>query len=294
MITVGLALTVLFVLASIFLGRQITRPLHRLSAAAHRLAEGDFGVRLEMEGEDELGVLAAAFDHMAEEISQLLARERAFVANASHELRSPVTAIQLRAELLQLTAVDDVRRERYLREIRQESEHLGQLLQQLLDLDRAQSATFTPDALPDLASCLARMCELMQPLADRSGLTLVADIPHALPAVQIDGQDCEIILRNLLHNAIKYTPAGGLVQVQARALDQWVEVRVKDTGIGIPEQDLPLVFERFYRVDKARDRSGSGLGLALVREIILQSGGEIRVESEEGRGTTMIVRLLRL
>ena len=291
LLTATLVLIALFVLASIFLGEQITRPLHRLTTAANRLAAGDLSARLEMNRKDELGTLAAAFDHMAEEISQLLARERAFVANASHELRSPVTSIQLRAELLHMAAADDERRERYIREIRQESEQLGHLVQQLLDLDRAQSSPKRVETPMNPGPCLQKIFALMQPLGERAGLTMQADIPADLPPVLIDENGCEIVIRNLLDNAIKYTPAGGQVQLRARALNDGVEVTVRDTGLGIPAQDLPFIFERFYRVDKARDRTGSGLGLALVREILSLHGGEVRVESTEGAGTTMTIRL---
>ncbi len=293
LISAGLVLTLLFVLASIFLGEQITRPLRQLTATAHRLAGGDLSVRLEMDRKDELGDLAAAFDHMAEEISQLLARERAFVANASHELRSPVTAIQLRAELLQMTSADDARRERYIREIRQESENLGNLLQQLLDLDRAQSSPRPDEEALDIAPCLRKVGDLMQPLAQRAGLTLTTDIPESLPPARLAEQDCQIILRNLLDNAIKYTPAGGRVAVQARAVADDVEIRVQDTGVGIPAQDLPHIFDRFYRVDKARDRTGSGLGLSLVKEIVTQHRGQVWAESTEGAGATLVVHLPR-
>ncbi len=291
LITATLVLTGLFILASILLGEQITRPLRRLTAAAHRLASGDLSVRMEMDRQDELGDLAAAFDHMAEEISQLLARERAFVANASHELRSPVTSIQLRAELLQMTTADDARRERYIRDIHQESENLARLLQQLLALDRAQSASPTPPEPLDIAPCLRQVVDLMQPLAQHAGLTLTTDLPESLPPARLAAQDCQIILRNLLDNAIKYTPAGGRVAVQARAVEDGVEIVVRDTGMGIPPQDLPHIFDRFYRVDKARDRTGSGLGLALVKEIVTQHGGEVWAEATEGAGATLVVHL---
>ena len=293
LMTATLALTTLFILASVFLGEQITRPLRRLTAAAHRLASGDLSMRMEMERQDELGDLAAAFDHMAEEISQLLARERAFVANASHELRSPVTSIQLRAELLQMTSPDDDRRDRYIREIHQEAENLGHLLQQLLALDRAQAASKTlPDPL-DITPCIHQVIDLMQPLAQHAGLTMTADLPQSLPPVRLAEQDCQIILRNLLDNAIKYTPAGGWVKIVARVREDDVEIRVQDTGVGIPSQDLPYIFGRFYRVDKARDRTGSGLGLAMVKEIVTGAGGEVQAESKEGEGTTLVVRLPR-
>ena len=291
LISATLVLVALFVLVSIFLGEQITRPLHRLTAAAHRLAGGDLSTRLEMNRQDELGTLAAAFDHMAAEISQLLARERAFVANASHELRSPVTSIQLRAELLEMATIDDQRRERYVREIRQESENLGRLLQQLLDLNQAQSAKKQPPAAIDIAPCLRQVCELMSPLAEWAGLTMTVDIPPSLPSIIIEERDCEMLFRNLVDNAIKYTPAGGQVRVTAHRAASWVEILVQDTGIGIPEQDLPYIFDRFYRVDKVRDRTGSGLGLALVKEIVTQVGGEIGAASTEGEGVLMTVRL---
>jgi len=291
LLTATVVLIALFVLASILLGEQITRPLHRLTAAAHRLAEGDLSTRLEMDRQDELGTLAEAFDHMAEEISHLLARERAFVANASHELRSPVTSIQLRAELLEMAAADEARRARYIHEIREEAENLGQLLQQLLELDELQApATRSPAAL-DIAACLQKVYERLLPQAEHAGLTLTADVPASLPSVLMEARDCETLVRNLLDNAIKYTPAGGQVQIRARAIDKGVEVVVRDTGVGIPAQDLPHIFDRFYRVDKARDRTGSGLGLALVKEIVDRYGGEVRVESTEGAGVTMTVRL---
>ncbi|NOX61806.1 MAG: HAMP domain-containing protein [Chloroflexi bacterium] len=287
--TAALVLTALFVVASIILGGQITRPLRRLTLAANRLAAGDLSTRLDMDRQDELGALAAAFDHMAEQISELLARERAFVANASHELRSPLTALQLRAELLQMTSGDEARRNRYLQEIREETEKLARLLQQLLNLNRAESGA--QSAAPTaLSPCLEEIVASMQPLADDAGVSLQADIPPDLPQICIGPEDCELVVRNLVDNAIKYTPAGGAVYLRASVNAKWVQVMVSDTGIGIPEADLPHIFERFYRVDKARDRTGSGLGLALVKAILDTHGGEIDVDSREGEGTTVTVR----
>ncbi len=285
----GLALVILSLLASIILGRQITRPLKRLTAAAHRLAAGDLSIRLEMNRDDEVGELAAAFDHMADEITHLLARERAFVANASHELRSPITSIQLRAELLERTR-DAERRDRYLREIHQEADNLGRLLQQLLDLDRAQQGKPSQSTYVDLVPCIQKVTTLMEPLAQEAGLRMITELPAQLPPVRIDEGSCEIILRNLLDNAIKYTPAGGEVRVQARVVDQAVELVVADTGVGVPEKDLPHIFDRFYRVDKARNRRGAGLGLALVRELVHQHGGDVRAHASPGKGLTMVLR----
>lgn len=288
--TAWVVLMALFVLASVVLGGQITRPLRRLTLAANRLAAGDLSTRLDMNRKDELGALAAAFDHMAEQISELLARERAFVANASHELRSPLTAIQLRAELLQMASDDEARRARYLQEIRAESEKLGRLLQQLLNLNRAESGPAKPSSPSQPSPCLEEVVAMMRPLAEDAEISLHVDIPPDLPPVPISDEECELVIRNVLDNAIKYTPAGGEVHLQASASADWVQVVVRDTGIGIPEAELPRIFDRFYRVDKARDRTGSGLGLALVKAIVDAHRGQIEVKSREGAGATVTVR----
>ncbi|NOZ49025.1 MAG: HAMP domain-containing histidine kinase [Chloroflexi bacterium] len=295
LLTTATALAALSILASIFLGRQLTRPVRALTKAANQVAEGDFSVRLDMKRDDELGALAQAFDHMATEISTRLERERVFIANASHELRSPITAIQLRAELLQNRLVkNESRFQRYLVDIKEESEHLGHLLEQLLDLDRLQAGSYT-DPMPALAPAesLQQVVQMMASPAHDAGLTFVSDIPESLPPVQAAAQDFELIIRNLVDNAIKYTPAGGEVRLSARSRNDHLEIVVADTGTGIPEADIPHIFDRFYRVDKARDRKGSGLGLAMVKTLVTEAGGDIRVESRLGEGTTVTISLLR-
>ncbi|MCO6451072.1 MAG: HAMP domain-containing histidine kinase [Caldilineales bacterium] len=292
LISSGLLLAVLSVIASILIGRQITRPVHALTIAANQLADGDLGTRLDLERKDELGILANAFDHMAEQISRLLAKERTFVANASHELRSPLTAIQLRAELLQSVDLNDCAHvQRYLAEIGDETARLSQLLRQLLDLNRMQSAPAASATLASPSDCLARTASTMAPLADHAQVTLNIYIPSGLPPVALDASDCELLVRNLLDNAIKYTRPGGEVNLSASAGQGQIEIVVADTGIGIPPADLPLIFDRFYRVDKARDGNGSGLGLALVKEIVTQRQGEISVTSEVGNGSRFVVTL---
>lgn len=131
---------------------------------------------------------------------------------------------------------------------------------------------------------------LMESLAREAGLRIITELPAHLLPVRMDEGSCEIILRNLLDNAIKYTPAGGEVRVQARVVDQSVELVVADTDIGVPEKDLPRIFDRFYRVDKARNRRGAGLGLALVRELVHQHGGDIRAYASLGQSLTMALR----
>lgn len=288
LITAGLVVTLLSILASVFVARQIIRPIRALTTAADQLADGDLGIRLDLDRQDELGQLAAAFDHMAAEIGNLLGRERAFVANASHELRSPLTAIQLRAELLQRLPSPDERSQRYLDEIERETGYLSRLTAQLLDLERIDAS-----AAP-LQSCsplpvLAQVAEAMQLVAEEKQIELARQLPSSLSDVPISVEQLELVVRNVLDNAIKYTPAGGRVRLTADEEPGTVKIAVEDTGIGIPAADLPHVFDRFYRVDKARDRRGAGLGLSLVQAIMIQCRGKVVIESREGEGTTVLL-----
>ncbi|RME84277.1 MAG: sensor histidine kinase [Caldilineae bacterium] len=295
LVTAAASLAALSILASILLARQVTQPLRSLTHAAERVATGDFAIQLDVERPDELGRLAEAFDHMANEISLRLERERAFVANASHELRSPITAIQLRAELLESKNLDvSERARRYLAEIRDEAAHMTRMLEQLLDLNRIQSRDSTGDGTSpkaDPVACLRRVCEVMAPLAEDAGLDLQVHIPDDLPQVAIQDDDLELLTRNLMDNGIKYTPRGGRVWLSARVQEGMFMLEIGDTGVGIPEADLPHIFQRFYRVDKARDRKGSGLGLSMVRTLLEEYQGEIHVQSKEGEGSIFTVRL---
>lgn len=276
--------------ASLLLARYVTQPISALNQAAQKFARGDLQTRLDLSlsREDELGQLAASFDYMATEISHLLAQERAFVANASHELRSPLAAIQLRAELLQTPGLQDpVRIKRYLYEIERESQHLSQLLTHLLQLYQAESRPPEENPQCDPILCITRVVDLMQPIAQDAEINLYVDIPSVLPAARVSLEECELVVRNLVDNAIKYTPAHGDVWIQAESDASAVVIRVRDSGQGIPAEELPHVFDRFYRVDKARDRTGAGLGLSLVKAIVERYEGSIEIDSVEDQGTTI-------
>ncbi len=295
LLTAGLVVALLSVLASVLIARQIIRPIQALTTAANQLAAGDLSTRLDLERQDELGELAAAFDHMAAEIGNLLARERAFVANASHELRSPLTAIQLRAELLQRLLPQDERSQRYLAEIERETGYLSRLTAQLLDLTRLDAGAALRAEPQDEApaqSCspllvLSQVSDLMDFVAQEKHIHLHRQLPPDLPDVSISAEQLEMVVRNVLDNAIKYTPSGGRVWFGAAENAGGVHIEVRDTGIGIPAADLPHVFDRFYRVDKARDRQGAGLGLSLVQAIMARCHGVVAIESREGEGTTV-------
>ncbi len=218
-----------------------------------------------------------------------------FVSNVTHELRTPLTSIQGFAETLLEGALDEPETARHFVEIMQrESRHLAALIDELLDLSRVESGKFRMRRQPTAPQKLiAETVSRLAQKAERAGIQLMTEVPESLPLVSADPDRLIQVLRNLVENAIKYTPAGGRVTLSARHEGGRVLIAVSDTGVGIPRADLGRIFERFYRVDKARTRStgGTGLGLAIAKHIVEAHGGTIAVESEVGKGSTFTVAL---
>jgi two-component system, OmpR family, phosphate regulon sensor histidine kinase PhoR len=238
----------------------------------------------------EPGVVMVLHDLTA--LRQLERVRTEFVANVSHELRTPLTAIQGYLETLLSGALEEPENaRRFLEIVLRHSERLGRLLNDLTDLSNIElgKVTLRKEAVR-LDELVASVVAIIGPRAARSRVTVTADTPAELPAVTADRDRLVQVLINLVDNAVKYTPEGGAVTVAARSIgDGAVEIRVSDTGIGIPAADLPRITERFYRVDKARSRElgGTGLGLAIVKHLVLAHGGELRIESQEQQGTTV-------
>jgi two-component system phosphate regulon sensor histidine kinase PhoR len=219
-----------------------------------------------------------------------------FVANVSHELRTPLTAIQGYLETLLSGALEEPPNARRFLEIAaRHTERLGRLLNDLTDLSNIELGKVTLRRTPvALAEVVDSVLELARAKAAGGRVGLIADVQPADLAVHADHDRLAQILINLVDNAVKYTPEGGWVTVRARGIESGrVEVRVRDTGIGIPAADLPRITERFYRVDKARSRElgGTGLGLAIVKHLVLAHGGELAIDSRENEGTTVTFTL---
>jgi two-component system phosphate regulon sensor histidine kinase PhoR len=215
-----------------------------------------------------------------------------FVANVSHELRTPLTAIQGYLETLLGGALDERQHARRFLEIAfRHTERLGRLLNDLTDLSNIELGKVTLRLGPvPIADVVHSVLDIIRPRAETGRVGLIADVQPSDLTVNADHDRLAQILINLVDNAVKYTPENGWVTVAARPLDPGrAEVRVRDTGVGIPRADLPRLTERFYRVDKARSRElgGTGLGLAIVKHLVLAHGGELSIESEEGEGTTV-------
>lgn len=222
------------------------------------------------------------------EIRRLERTRRDFMANISHELRTPAASLKAIAETLEDGALDDpVLARDFLGRMNAEVDRLTQVIQELGQLSRIESGAAPMLKEPfDLADTVRAAANRLEPQAGRAGLKLHLELPVHLPAALGDRERIEQVLMNLLHNAIKFTPAGGSVTLSAGAGRDGIQVTVSDTGVGIAPEDLPRVFERFYKADRARSGGGTGLGLAVAKHIVEAHGGRIWAESTEGKGST--------
>jgi two-component system sensor histidine kinase SenX3 len=226
------------------------------------------------------------------ESRRLDAIRRDFVANASHELKTPAASIQAAAETLRHAAEDDpVAVTRFAAQLEREAVRLSRIVADLLDLSRLEAGSELADEVR-LDAVVREEEQRYREQADAAGLVLRVDAPH-VPPIRGSSRDLSLLVRNLIDNAIRYTKTGGHVDIAVSSEDAHVVVRVSDTGVGIPGRDLARVFERFYRVDRARSREtgGTGLGLAIVKHVAENHGGAVTVESELGRGSVFTVRI---
>jgi signal transduction histidine kinase len=270
----------------------LTRPLREMARAAGTMARGDYGTRVSADTRDEVGQLAAAFNRMAGELEQVERLRRDLVANVSHELKTPISALRAHLENL----LDGVERPEpeTLQIMLQQSERLSRLVEQLLDLSRLESGDVPMEPQPvGLGPLVDQVVGELEVAAGgrNAGVPRPENlVPADLPTLSADPERVHQVLYNLLDNAVRFTPPTGSVRVTAAVVGDRCEVTVTDTGPGIPAEHLPFVFERFYRADAARARGsvgtgGTGIGLAIVRSVVEAHGGRVRAESEPGRGS---------
>lgn len=276
--------------SALWLAAQVVRPLEKLTSVIHKIAAGDLKERVPLQGPQEVQQLAIAFNEMTERLDKMIQRQKDFVANAAHELRSPLTSIRLRLELILTQLQDDPQMQRqYLEHMLDEVERLRKMTDQLLMLSSIEHGNRLPPAVVDPAPLLYELSDEVSPLFHARHQEFVVELPPHLPKVQVNPDEMRIILRNLLDNAAKYTQEKGRIKLWAWSKDDHVFIAVEDNGPGISEDTLPHIFDRFYRGDKSRTRSahnGSGLGLALVKELVMLNNGSIEVKSAPGQGTT--------
>ena len=289
----GLALLLGVVLA-LLLARSVTQPIQRLSHATGEIARGNYEYQVPVSGSGELAQLAERFNLMAAEVRQAHQMERDFLANVSHDLKTPLTSIQGFSQAMLDGAVQGPDGQlAAARIINAEARRMSRMVADLLDLAKLESGQTPLDPTPlDPSSLLHQAAATLQPQAQEAQVRLHVE-SGPLPTVQADPDRLRRALINLVDNALRHTPSGGQVTLRGEVGPGQVTLAVRDTGAGIPPDDLPHIFERFYQVDKSRSqsRSNSGLGLAIVQQIVAAHQGTVSVQSEVGVGTEFRISL---
>ena len=285
---------VLASLGGVFLAGRALSPIDKVTRLARRISAEDLEQRLDLRlPDDEVGRLARTFDDMIDRLDAAFRRQRQFTADASHELRTPLTAMKGQVEVALSRPRDPAAYREVLQAVNEEVDRLIRLVGSLLTLSRADSGQIriALEAV-SVSELVAAAAEQVHPMAQQRGLELIVE-PGPDLTLRADQDLLLQLLLNLLDNGIKHTSAGGRVTAGWRANGRQVELWVCDTGVGIASEHLPRIFDRFYRVDKARSRAegGAGLGLSICRWIAEAHGGSISVESARGQGSTFTVRL---
>lgn len=292
MLLTGLAAVLAALLAGHFLARRLTGRLDKMTEAAEKLGRGEFEARVDAAGDDELAVFAGTMNRMALRLQEQAKLRRKLTGDISHELRTPLTAIQSFVEaFLDRVMPPD---EQNLAAVLEETHRLGQMVSDLQELSSAECCVRKPRlAETDLETVLARETERVKSLFRQKGVDLVFTRREEGARALADEIMLERIIGNLLVNAWKYTPEGGRVEVTAFSRPGTAGFTVTDTGIGIAEEHLPYIFERFYRADPSRSRAtgGTGIGLSLVLELVRSMGGSVDVKSAPGEGSAFTVSL---
>ncbi len=297
----ALAASLLALLVGVFLARSITKPVRELTAATRALADGELGRQVEVRGRDEIAQLASAFNRMSADLARSNQLRQQMTADIAHDLRTPLSVILGYTEALSDGKLSGS--PRMYEAMYGQAQQLSRLVSDLRILSLADAGELSLNRAPvQPRELLARVAAAYQGKAQEQGVTLEALPGPDLPAIEVDSTRMDQALGNLVSNALRYTPPGGRITLSAELDPHGMEVggevreavtlKVMDTGVGIDEADLPLVFERFYRGDRSRHEEGeSGLGLPIVKSLVEAHGGRIAVHSAPGEGTTFTILL---
>lgn len=288
---IGLAIIFFMVLSGTYFIKSIVNPVRKISTTARRIALGDLDARiLEKYYDDEIGELCDTINYMAGELSAAERIKNDFISSVSHELRTPLTAIKGWGETILSSENDQETIKTGINVIIRESERLSGIVEELLDFSRIQSGRLTlRPAKMDILAELGEAVVFLKERARYEGIELIYDEPEMLPFIIGDKDKIKQVFVIILDNAIKYSDPGDTVTVSARHNGENVIITIKDTGCGIPEKDLPMVKEKFYKGNHSR--RGSGIGLAIADEIIAMHSGKIDIESQVGVGTTVTITI---
>lgn len=278
-------------ISGIFFIKSIVRPIRDVSNTARKIAMGDFGSRIEITRNDEIGELCDTINYMASELDKAQNLKNDFISSVSHELRTPLTAIRGWGETAKMSLeTDEELVKRGLDVVLSEADRLSGLVEELLDFSRIERGTMTVMSQPlNISDILSESVDMYTELSRKQGIELVYARPTAAVEVLGDTNRLKQVFINIIDNAVKYTESGGQVLIDQTLEEACVRISVKDTGVGIPAQDIDRVKEKFYKANKTV--RGSGIGLAVADEIIKQHQGLLFVASTEGVGTTVTIVL---
>ncbi len=291
-LTITICLELAVILFCLSLSKAFTKRVRHLMASMHIIREGDYSRKVEIKGHDEITVLAHEFNGLLNRLQDMEDTRRQFVSDASHELKTPLASIKLLSDSILQNEMDmDTVRE-FVGDIGNEADRLNRMSQNLLSLSKADAMLAQEPEIILVETIMQRVIRMLSPLAQINNCTICPEILSPCP-VLISEDDLYQIIFNLVENGIKYNTPGKNLYITLQRENNTAVLIVKDEGNGIPEESIPHIFDRFYRVDKARSRStgGSGLGLSIVKELVNKNQGAITVESTLGAGTEFILRL---
>lgn len=277
--------------------RLVTRPVRRITAAAEKIMAGDLSIRIEpirsMDPRDGFNIIIDYFNRMAKELSGMETLRTDFIANVSHELKTPLSVIQNYGTMLQQPDLPEDTRLEYAKAVTDASRRLASLITNILKLNKLENQEIYPAAEDcDLSEQLCACLLTFEEAWERKGLEIETDIAENL-TVHADAEMLFLVWSNLFSNAVKFTKPGGKITLSASADGPFAVVKVSDTGCGIGREEGRHIFEKFYQGDTSHATAGNGLGLALVKRVVDITGGDISVESEVGKGSTFTVKLRR-
>ena len=290
-VNISVVITIVFLFVSVLFSRAVTGRLQDIIRYLRVVGGGDYNTKLVVKGQDELSELAMEFNMFTERLKDTEVARKRFVSDASHELKTPLASIKLLTDsILQTENIDIPMTREFVGDIGEEADRLTRITEKLLDITRLESASDKPLELVDIKSVIIRSLHMLRPLADQRGVDLQSTMDEGC-FIRGNRDDIHQIVFNLLENALKYTNEGGFARVLLYCNEADIVLIVEDNGIGIPEEDMPRIFERFYRVDKARSREagGTGLGLSIVNETVRRLGGQVTVAARNQGGTRFTV-----
>ena len=277
---------------SLILSKALTRKIGLLLTAIQKVREGSYSHRAEIRGHDEIAQIGHEFNRLTDRLQTTETARRRFVSDASHELKTPLAAIRLLSDsILQTENIDRSTTREFVSDIGREAERLSRITEDLLRLTRLDSGVLEPPGAVDVLPVLEQVMRMMNLVAQEKGVDLTYTAAEGCVVLGTRDEIHQVIY-NLTDNAVKYSAAGGSVQVALGRAEGYVVLTVADNGTGIPEADLPRIFERFYRVDKARSRAagGTGLGLSIVSDTVKRRGGDVEAANRPGGGALFTVR----